>query len=172
MPKVKAANRGTAHQGRETEARVASPVHEEEETPWIRGASLEMPPARPGMDQRWIRTELAGKPDATNFAPKQREGWKLRKADTVSDDFPVPKIDHGKFAGYIGIEGNVLCERPMALSRRRTKHFEQQTARRTEAINAGLDRVNSQNRSPAFGPISIATRTTPAREVPVMSDEE
>jgi hypothetical protein len=75
-----------------------------------------MPPARAGMDQRWIRTELGGKFDPTNWARKQREGWKARPADSVPKDFPVPRIDQGKLAGCIGIEGMILCERPLAMS--------------------------------------------------------
>lgn len=164
------AGSGAAHQTRDTETRDAAPVHDEEDTPWLRGASLAMPPARPGMDQRWIRTELAGKFDATNWARKQREGWKPRRAETVSEDFPVPRIDDGKFSGLIGIEGNILCERPLAISRRRDRHFAKETERRTEAINADLDRLNRDNRNPAFGPVRMATRSVPAREVPLKDD--
>lgn len=163
--------RGTAHQTRETDTRAANQVHEEgDDSSWVRGASLEMPPARPGMDQRWIRFATMGKEDATNFARKMREGWSPRRADTVKDDFAVPSMDTGRFAGAIVVEGMVLCERPLALSRRRDRHFRNETQRRTEAINADLQRVNSQNRSPAFGPIQMATQQTRVREVAVADD--
>lgn len=163
--------RGAARQSRATEEREVDVVHEAEDQPWVRGASLEMPPAQKGMDQRWIRTVINGKDDATNWARKQREGWRARKADTVPENFPVPRIDHGKFSGFIGIEGMILCERPLAISKRREKHFRDVTERRTDAINADLERVNSRNRNPAFGPIQMATRTTPAREVNVLGDD-
>lgn len=124
-----------------------------------------MPPAQPGMDQRWIRVAMNGKDDATNWARKQREGWSPRKAETVPKDFAVPKIDQGKFSGYIGIEGMILCERKMSISKRRDKHFRDLTKLRTAAINHDLERVNADNRNPAFGPIRMATKTTPAREI-------
>ena len=161
----------TAHQTRETKTRAASKVHDEEDAPWERGASLEMPPAKPGMDQRWIRFASMGKEDSTNYARKSREGWKPRPAESVSADFDVPRMDTGRFAGGIVVEGMVLCERPMAISKRRDRHFKKETQRRTDAINSDLQRVNSQNRSPAFGPIQMATKQTRVREVNVASDE-
>src|SRR3990172_5639555 len=92
------AHGGSVLQTRETESRLAEPVHEEEDEPWQRGASLSMPPAQAGMDQRWIRSAMMGQADNTNWARKIREGWKPRPAETVSDDFPVPRIDDGRFA--------------------------------------------------------------------------
>ena len=162
---------GAAHQNRETEMRVANKVHDEEDAPWVRGASLEMPPARTGMDQRWIRFASMGKEDATNYARKHREGWRPRKSESVSDDFEVPRMDTGRFAGCIVVEGMILCERAMSLSKRRTKHFNNETQRRTDAINSDLQSVNSQNRSPAFGPIQMATKQVRVREVKVAADE-
>ena len=165
--------RGSARKSRDSETHDMQPVHVEEDTPWLRGASLEMPNARPGMDQRWIRAAMKGQDDATNWARKLREGWKPRKADTVPEDFPVPRIEHGKHSGYIGIEGMILCERPMEISRRRTKHFSDQTERRTMAINADLQRTNAENRNPAFGPISMAIGNRKVmREVNVAPNSE
>ena len=164
--------RAAARESRETELREAEVVHETEIDDWKRGSSLEMPPARPGMDQRWIRVAMNGRDDATNWARKQREGWKAREAATVAKSFPVPRIDQGKFSGFIGIEGMILCERPLRISEQRNKHFRNQTERKTAAINADLERVNQANANPAFGPIRMATRTTPAREVNVQTDLE
>jgi len=173
-PGGKERTRGPAHIKREADERIYDPVHDEEDAPWVRGASLAMPPARKGMDQRWIRFAIRGQSDSTNWSRKMREGWKPRPADTVPESFPMPTIDHGQFKGLIGIEGSVLCERPMAISKRRDKHFAGVTEKRTEAINHDLQRLNEQNANPAFGPVRLATRTTPAREVarevPVQDD--
>ena len=163
--------RGAAHQTRETESRAAEAVHEQEDTPWVRGASLDAPKERPGMDQRWIRFAVGGKEDSTNYSRKHREGWRPRPAETVPEDFDVPRMDSGRFAGCIVVEGMILCERPKALSKRRQKHFDNLTQVRTDAINSDLQRVNSQNRSPAFGPIKMATKQTMLREVQVAADE-
>lgn len=165
--------RSAARPTREAESRAANVIHEEHDQPWTRGGSLDMPPARPGQDQRWIRIEINGKPDQSNWARKQREGWKPRAADTVGD-FPVPKIEQGKHAGYIGIEGMILCERPMSISQRRTRHFRNMTNMRTEAIHADLERTNKQNANPAFGPIRMAEKSETRYEVsrdPVVQED-
>ena len=157
--------RGPAHEKREAEARVYEDVHDEEDAPWIRGASLAAPPPRKGMDQRWIRFAIRGNSDATNWSRKMREGWKPRAADTVPASFAMPTIDHGQFKGLIGVEGSVLCERPMSMSKRREKHFADVTQKRTDAINSDLQKLNEQNANPAFGPVRMASRQVPMREV-------
>ena len=162
--------KGAVRQTRDAETHDMVEVHPEEDKPWVRGASLDMPPARSGMDQRWIRVSIGGRDDATNWARKQREGWRPRAASSVPEDFPVPKIDQGKFAGFIGIEGNVLCERPMAISKRRDAHFRAETDRRTAAINHDLERVNKENQNPAFGPIRMGIESKKVREVNVQPD--
>lgn len=154
----------TVHTTREAERREVDPVHVDEDAPWLRGASLDMPPARSGMEQRWIRVSVYGREDQSNWARKQREGWSPRKADTVGN-FPVPKIDQGKHVGLIGIEGMILCERPKAMGERRRKHFAKETQRRTEAIQADLEKTNNQNRNPAFGPIQMAHKSEVRYEV-------
>lgn len=169
----KATNRArtSAHETRNTETRAVQSVHEDEDAPWVRGASLEMPPAKPGMVQRWIAFAINGHPTPSNLMRKRREGWVPVKAEDVPADFPVPTEDHGKFAGCIVVEGSILCERPAAISRRRAKHVAKETKRRTDAINHDLERVNNQNRNPAFGPIQMASESKLVREVTVQSDE-
>ena len=87
-------------------------------------------------------------------------------------DFPVPRVDHGKWSGCIGVEGSVLCERPLSISARRDRHFANETARRTEAIDQQLESFHRENRNPAFGPIrkAIGERQV-LREVNIMSDD-
>lgn len=174
MPRRKSVHGTSVHQTHEAQSRAQSVVHETEDTPWIRGASLDMPPARPGMDQRWIRTESGGKADPVNWSRKQREGWRPRPADTVAEDFPVPRIEHGRFAGSIGVEGMILCERSMALSERRAKHVRDQIDMRTKAINHDLTNFNVANANPAYGPIQMATKAqrVRARTVPVQAETD
>lgn len=165
--------RSAAHESREAESRVNEVVHEEEDEPWVRGASLAMPPARPGMDQRWIAFAINGHETPTNYMRKLREGWKPRSSDSIPQDFPVPTVDHGKWAGCIVVEGSVLCERPISISQRRDRHFKKVTETRTAAIDRDLDGFNKENRNPAFGPIKkvIGNRQV-LREVNIMSDDD
>ena len=172
MSKTMNRTRSSVHENREAESRVNEVVHEEEDEPWIRGASLAMPPARPGMDQRWIAFAINGRETPSNYMRKLREGWKTRAADSIPQDFPVPTVDHGKWAGCIVVEGSVLCERPLSISQRRDRHFKNETARRTAAIDSELNSFNRENRNPAFGPIrkAIGERQV-LREVNIMSDD-
>lgn len=163
--------REPARETRAAQVREMDPVHEDEDTPWVRGLSMEMPPAKPGMDQRWIATAIMGKEMPTNYRRKLREGWKPVDPSSVSKEWQPLKMDQGKYAGTIMVEGSVLCERPMRISERRAKHFRMETQRRTDAINHDLQKVNTENRNPAFGPIKMASRSVAAREVPIQKDD-
>ena len=79
---------------------------------WRPSNLLEAPEARPGYAQRWVATMVLGQETPTNVAKRLREGWVPRDPKTVKEIQHFPTIEHGKFAGHIGIEGMVLCEMP------------------------------------------------------------
>ena len=79
---------------------------------WRPSNLLEAPEPRPGYKQRWIATMVLGQETPTNVAKRLREGWQPRDPKTVKNAQHFPTIEHGKFAGYIGIEGMLLCEMP------------------------------------------------------------
>ena len=147
-------------------------VHSTEETPWVQGGSLAAPKPRPGYVQRWIRGSIKGKDDAVNISRKFREGWKPRPADTVPSTYQQAKMEHGKFSGYIMVEGMILCELPISKNKQRTKFMADLTQKRVQAIDADLKRANDANRSPAFGEIQKSSRTIQVREVRVQQEEE
>jgi len=70
-----------------------------------------------------------------------REGWQPRDAKTVSKDFPVATIEHGKFAGYIGVEGMVLCEMPEEMVAQRNEYYANKTRNQELAVSNDLHRV-------------------------------
>jgi len=144
-------------------------VHEEKLTPWKRGSSLDTPPAKTGFDQRWIRFMVGGEYDATNYSRKVREGWTPVDKDAVPENWQMMHSTSGRITGII-VEGLILCERPRAVSKRRLKAMQIETARRTEASDHDLESVNKSNRNPAFGEIEKQTRSTPAREVTIQND--
>src|SRR3990167_1280939 len=118
----------TTHESREQNLRVNEDVHEEEDNPWIRPASLEAPPARPGMRQRWVRVGTMGKDDPVNSMRKFREGWKPRPVESVPKNFYYPKIASGAHAGFIGVEGMLLCEMPEKRGLQRDAFFRKRNA--------------------------------------------
>ena len=85
------------------------------QTTWTPPALLDAPEARPGMVQRWVATTIQGKDTPDNVYKRMREGWEPRKASTVKDQ-KFPTINHGQWAGCIGIEGMLLCEMPLSIS--------------------------------------------------------
>jgi hypothetical protein len=166
---AKAAAADDTHGSRESETRDNTTTHPAEDAPWTQPASLEAPPPRKGMVQRWIRVGSLGKDDATNASRKFREGWVPRKANSVPPDFPLPHIDNGKFAGCIGIEGMVLCEMTIDRNNQRNKYFQGRRDRMTDAINQQIAQSNQRIGS-GFGQIVKEERSVPVREVAVQSD--
>lgn len=160
-----------AKPSRETEMRATEEVHDLHDRPWVRGASLQMPTAKAGHDQRWIVFLWPdGKDYTTNLSRKFREGWVPRDMASVSEDWQAMQGTHGKVTGII-VEGSILCERPLSISARRTAAMQLETRRRTDALAHDLDGVNRDNKSAAFGPIQKATSSVPMREVKVADDE-
>ena len=89
-------------------------VRDEESRPmtaWKPPSLLDAPEARPGYVQRWVATSIQGKESPDNVYKRMREGWEPRPADTVKSKL-YPTINHGQWAGSIGIEGMLLCEMP------------------------------------------------------------
>ena len=165
------ASKGVERTTRAQESREANPARTQEDTPWVQGGSLEAPKARPGYTQRWLRVAVKGKDDAINISKKFREGWKPRPADTVPLHYQTAKIEHGRFAGFIGVEGMILCEMPIARAKARKAYIRDQTDKKTKAIDAELERANKANRGPGFGEIQKSARTIPVREVRVQQEE-
>lgn len=143
----------------------ANAIHEVEDTPWIRGGSLVMPPPRPGFDQRWVRVAVRGELDTTNTARKLREGWKPRPADSIPVGFSMPTISHGQFAGFLGVEGSVLCERPVAISKKRDAAMVAKNQKITASIESELQAQSDKRMA-----ISQERRTTIGRMVKVADE--
>jgi len=168
-----AARRGVvnAHETRAQGQRGTAVVHDTESTPWVQGGSLVAPKPRPGYVQRWIRMGVKGKDDAVNISRKFREGWQPRAADTVPSSYQTAKIGHGRFAGFIGVEGMLLCELPVKNNDQRKRFIREQTDKKVKAIDADLQRANKANQGPGFGEIQKSSRTIPVREVRVQQEE-
>ena len=140
-------------------------VHAEEDKPWVRPTSLEAPPARPGLVQRWIRVGSMGQDDPTNTARKFREGWKPRPAASIPAGWHTPSINHGKWAGCIGVEGMLLCEMPEKMVKKRNDHYRAKTDLTTNNLAAEL-----QKHSRADMPITQDRKST-TQMIKVKNDE-
>ena len=108
---------------------------------WRPSNLLEAPEARPGMKQRWIATIVLGQETPTNVAKRLREGWQPRDPKTVKDAQHFPTIEHGKFAGCIGIEGMVLCEMPEEMVNQRNEYYAKMTENMMTSVHRDINKI-------------------------------
>jgi len=119
---------------------------------------LEAPEPRPGFKQRWIATMVLGQETPTNVAKRMREGWQPRDIKTVSDANKFATIEHGKFAGYIGMEGMVLCEMPEEMVNQRNEYYAQMTENLMRSVEMDIHKVERPG-----NPISRSYKTEVTR---------
>ena len=118
-----------------------TPVREEQVRPeatWKPPSLLDSPEPRPGMTQRWIATSIQGKDTPDNVYKRMREGWNPRPAETVKDKL-FPTINHGQWAGSIGIEGMLLCEMPLETHKQMKAYYSNRNSEQNESVSGDLD---------------------------------
>ena len=119
------------------------------DTTWKPPSLLDAPEARPGYTQRWIATSIQGKDTPDNVYKRMREGWEPRKADTVKDKL-FPTINHGQWAGSIGIEGMLLCEMPIEKHRQMKDYYHSRSLEANESIAGDLDALGRKTGQPIY----------------------
>jgi len=125
---------------------------------WRPSNLLEAPEPRPGFKQRWIATMVLGQEQPTNVAKRMREGWQPRDIKTVKNAQNFPTIEHGKFAGYIGVEGMVLCEMPEEMVNQRNEYYAQMTENLMRSVEQDIHKVEQPG-----NPISKTFKTEVTR---------
>ena len=118
-----------------------TPVREEQVRPeatWKPPSLLDSPEPRPGMTQRWITTSIQGRDTPDNVYKRMREGWNPRPAETVKDKL-FPTINHGQWAGSIGIEGMLLCEMPLETHKQMKAYYNNRNSEQNESVSGDLD---------------------------------
>jgi len=126
---------------------------------WRPSKLLEAPEPRPGYAQRWVATMVLGQETPTNVAKRLREGWAPRDVKTIKDGQHFPTIEHGKFAGHIGIEGMVLCEMPQEMLNQRNDYYAQMTENLMRSVENDMNKVESPGQ-----PIQRTFKTTVSSE--------
>ena len=110
---------------------------------WRPSNLLEAPEPRPGYAQRWVATMVLGQETPTNVAKRLREGWVPRDPKTVKEIQHFPTIEHGRFAGHIGIEGMVLCEMPTNMVKQRNEYYAQMTENLMTSVEQDMNRAET-----------------------------
>ena len=110
---------------------------------WQPSNLLEAPEPRAGFKQRWIATMILGQEQPTNVAKRMREGWKPRDPKTITGGQQFATIEHGKFSGFIGIEGMVLCEMPEQMVNERNEYYARMTENLMRSVEQDIHRAES-----------------------------
>ena len=118
-------------------------------TAWKPPSLLDAPEARPGYVQRWVATSIQGKESPDNVYKRMREGWEPRPADTVKSKL-YPTINHGQWAGSIGIEGMLLCEMPEEINAQKQDYYSGKNEEQNESIAGDLDALGRRSGQPIY----------------------
>ena len=137
------------------------------DTAWKPPSLLDAPEPRPGYTQRWIATSIQGKETPDNVYKRMREGWEPRKADTVKDQL-YPTINHGQWAGSIGIEGMLLCEMPKEKHKAMKSYYQNKSSEANEAIPGELDALGRKTGQRSYQ--DRASNSSRGRDLSVMED--
>ena len=127
-------------------------VRDEESRPmtaWKPPSLLDAPEARPGYVQRWVATSIQGKESPDNVYKRMREGWEPRPAETVKSKL-YPTINHGQWAGSIGIEGMLLCEMPEEINAQKQDYYSGKNEEQNESIAGDLDALGRRSGQPIY----------------------
>jgi hypothetical protein len=97
-----------------------------------------------------------------------RAGWNPRPADTVKDQ-RFPTINHGQWAGSIGVEGMILCEMPLEKFRSMKAYYNQRNDEQNESIPGELDAMARTGGIPIHQ--DRKSSSSRGRDISVMADE-
>lgn len=110
--------------------------------PWKPPSTLEAPPAPNGFKHRWIRESVLGQEDRSNMSKRIREGFEPVRAEEFPD-FHSPVVEHGTYAGVIGVGGLILARIPEETVEERTDYFTTLTAQQMLAVDSDLMRESN-----------------------------
>ena len=131
---------------------------------WKPPSTLEAPPPRDGMRQRWIRTSILGDDESHHVMKRKREGWNPRPADTIPDSFPIPTMDHGQWKGSIGVEGMILCEMPEVTALQRDSYYSGKAQEQESATANDLNSAESRGGMALGADINRTSTKGPGRQ--------
>jgi hypothetical protein len=137
------------------------------EATWKPPSLLDSPEPRPGMTQRWIATSIQGRDTPDNVYKRMREGWNPRPAETVKDKL-FPTINHGQWAGSIGIEGMLLCEMPLETHKQMKAYYSNRNSEQNESVSGDLDALGRKTGQSIYQ--TRKSSSSRGRDISVMED--
>ena len=123
------------------------------EKPWTPPALLDAPKPPAGYVYRWVRMRIHGDDDPGNISKRIHSGYEPVRAEEIKNH-RLPTIEHGRFAGTVGINDVILMKCPREMVDARRKYYEDLSMRQIDAVNARL--MQNQNKTM---PLSADYRT-------------
>lgn len=134
--------------------------------------NLDAPPPRPGMKQRWVRSELRSESDNLNWQQKSREGWRPRDPATIdgSQYYFGEKGRDGK--DVIRVGGMILMEIPEQQLMAKRRFIEGQTQRQEKSVLMDVNKASAEGVAQGFAPITgeETTRVQTGRRPNTLAD--
>lgn len=112
---------------------------DERDEDWTPPQFTAAPPARDGMEQRWVRVRLQGADDVSNLMKRQQQGWTPRQVETLPKSHSFLTTRFGDLGSVVGNQDSVLMERPVTLGDRYRAYDRKKTRRLESAIGQFVD---------------------------------
>ena len=138
-PAVTAHGVDHGHESRVDEMSEYDATHPQEAAPYVRPSSLEAPPEREGMTQRWVRKSLRGVDDPKNLNRTWREGWRPRSSATLTEDWRIYANFADKENGMIVVDDLILMEIDSEILEKRKAAIARATAQQMRSVDHDLE---------------------------------
>jgi len=140
-PKPAVTTHGTdhGHESRVDEISEYDATHQESNTAWIRPSSLDAPPAREGMTQRWVRQSVRGADDPKNLNRSWREGWRPHAPESLPEEWRIYANFADKENGMIVVDDLILMEIDSKILEKRKVATKRATQLQMESVDHDLE---------------------------------
>jgi hypothetical protein len=139
---------------------------------WRRPGSLDAPPPRPGMAQRWVRAETRAESDNLNWQSKYREGWRPRDPGTVPDCEALYNTSNHLGTAAIRVGGLILMEMPIERVSAKKRAIRDIINRQEESVAMETAKISNEGMKAGFAPIvrEEKAEVSTGRRPPTLTD--
>ena len=139
---------------------------------WRRPMSLDAPPPRPGMAQRWVRVETRNEVDRMNLSGKMREGWRPRDPSTVPGCDQYYSVAEHAGQNTIRVGGLVLFEIDARILESKRRAVRAQSRKQEEGVSMETAKISAEGARQGFAPIEReeSGNVSTGRRPPTLSD--
>lgn len=95
---------------------------------------LDMPPAPPGVEYRWIRVLNRGSDDLKSISARKSRNWEF-VLKSEHPDFDAPAHEEGRFQGVIGIGDLVLMKNAKENNDARRAYYDMKTRQAISSVD-------------------------------------